>query len=79
MDRYEYKVVPFIGTIKKKENAGHVSAQLQAIINEHADRGFEFHSFGEVSIAINQGCLASLLGHGTKYTKYDQLIFRRIA
>ena len=79
MNNYIYKVIPFIGSIKKKQNAGHVSDQLQDIINEQAGLGFEFHSIGEVSIAVDQGCLASLLGRGTEYTKFDQLFFRKLS
>lgn len=77
MNRYTYTVVPFIGQINRKQKAIHVSEQLQEVINEQAKRGLEFHSLGEVSIAINQGCLAGLLGRGTEYAKFDQLVFRR--
>jgi len=77
LNRYVYKVVPFLGNIDSSQNAGHVSAQLQSVINEHAKQGMEFHSMGEVSIQIHQGCLAGLFGNGTEYAKYDQLIFKR--
>jgi len=36
---YQYFVVPFQGQIKASGNLGQVSAQLQAVINQHASQG----------------------------------------
>lgn len=77
MGRYVYSVSPFIGSIKGGQSAKDVAQQLQALINQYAQKGWEFCSVSEVNIEVAPGCLAALLGKGNEYTKYDQVIFRR--
>lgn len=72
-----YKVVPFIGKIKAGGNAQEVAAQLQAAINLNATDGWEFHSFNDVNIEVQPGCLAGLLGAKAAYVQFDQLVFKR--
>ena len=74
---FTYKVVPFIGSIKRNQGASEVSAQLESTINEYAKQGWEFYELDEVNIAVSPGCLASLFGSKTEYTKFDQVIFRK--
>jgi hypothetical protein len=77
MAQYEYKAVPFIGTIRAKQGPDFVAQQLSGVINQHAVDGWEFYQMGDVNIQINPGCLASLLGASASYIRFDQLIFRR--
>lgn len=76
----QYAVVPFIGTIKtgffSNDNARTVSDQLQAVINDHAKKGWEFVSVEKVDIEVKPGCLGSLLGQRASYISFDQVVFR---
>jgi hypothetical protein len=61
--RYEYKVIPFMGTVKSGEGADVAAMQLQHAIAEWVTKGWEFVQLGEVNIEIKPGCLAGFLGH----------------
>lgn len=77
----QYKVVPFIGTVRggafSKENASTVSAQLQALIGQHAREGWELQGIEKVGIEVQPGCIAGLLGAKPSNIDFDQVIFRR--
>ena len=77
----DYLVIPFIGRIKSgffsSENAETVSRQLQSLINQYSQQGWEFHNIAKVDIEVAPGCLASLFGAKTSYITFDQVIFRR--
>ena len=80
--KYEYKVVPFIGKLRSGlfgsiEDAGEVSKQLGAVINEHANQGWEFAGLNDVNIEIKPGCFAGLFGSKTAYIPLNQVIFKR--
>ena len=81
MQTYQYLVVPFIGRLKSGlfsvQDAGVVSQQLGALINQYAAQGWEFTAFNDVNIEIKPGCLASLLGRKTEFMPFDQVVFRR--
>ena len=77
MAKYEYKVVPFIGRIKRKQSAADVSAQLEAVIDSYASEGWELYQMADVNIEVSPGCLAGLFGGKQSYVRFDQLIFRR--
>ena len=74
---YEYKVVPFIGTMKAGDEQGahKVAAQLQDLLAQVV--GWEFYRIDQVQIAVKPGCLAGLLGAKQSYISFDQVIFRR--
>ena len=82
MAAYEYRVVPFIGQIKRgvfsTENARTVSQQLQNMINKGAQQGWEFYRIDKVGIHASAGCLASLLGAKDTFLDFDQVVFRRV-
>ena len=78
MPNYQYKVVPFIGKVSAKQGASDVAQQLQGIINQHADQGWEFHTFNDVNIEVASGCLGGLLGAKSEYMRFDQLVFRAV-
>ena len=77
----DYLVIPFIGKIKSgffsSENAETVSRQLQFLINQYSQQGWEFHNIAKVDIEVTPGCLASLFGAKASYITFDQVIFRR--
>gem|GEM_PF-2224928 len=77
----DYIVVPFMGKIKSgffsSENAETVSRQLQSLINQYSQQGWEFHNIAKVDIEVTPGCLASLFGAKTSYITFDQVVFRR--
>ena len=79
--RYEYKVVPFMGQVKRgfrsMGTAGEVSRQLQTVIDEYARQGWEFYSVEKINIAVSPGCFGSLFGTSTGLIDFDQIIFRR--
>lgn len=78
---YEYLVVPFIGQVKggvfDAKSAQQVSAQLQAVINEYVQKGWEYYRIDKVNIEVAPGCLSGLLGQKATYLTFDQVIFRR--
>lgn len=79
---YEYKVVPFVGSLKSGvftvENAGKVSEQLQAVIDQNVRSGWEFYRIEKINILIKPGCLASLFGASADFITFDQVIFRKV-
>jgi hypothetical protein len=78
---YRYQVVPFLGTMNTgiftNENARTVSSQLQRLINQHAEQGWQFYSLEKVNIQTNPGCIGQLLGQSASYITFDQVIFRQ--
>ena len=73
---YEYKVIPFIGQSRGGLSAVEVARQLEAVINEHASRGWEFHQMSDVNIEVQPGCIGGLFGAKVQYVRFDQLIFK---
>ena len=82
MSQYEYRVVPFVGQLKRGvfnvENANKVSEQLQDVINKHSKQGWEFYCVDKIDIQVNPGCLAALFGAKVSVISFDQVIFRRL-
>jgi hypothetical protein len=81
MPQYEYHVVPFVGQLKRgvfsQENAQKVSQQLQSLISQYAQQGWEFYRVDKIGIVVKPGCMASLFGATADYINFDQVIFRR--
>lgn len=73
---YHYRVAPFHGRIRAGQGIEQVSSQLQDLINQYAAYGWEFVQVATVSLTINQGCLAGLLGSGSTQHSYNQVVFR---
>lgn len=77
---YEYLVYPFHGEVVgrfSESNIQRVSKQLQGVIDQYANEGWDFHSIEKVNIRVSPGCLAGLLGVPEQVIPYDQIIFRR--
>jgi hypothetical protein len=81
LSRYRYHVVPFVGRIKggTGESAATVSAQLQAVIDQYGQQGWDLYALEKVGIEVAPGCLAALFGRTVTYVNFDQIIFRREA
>lgn len=77
MSAYEYKVVPFTGSVKSSSSTGEVSSQLESLIEREATNGWEFCQLNNVNVEVKPGCLGSLLGGQVTYQQIDQVIFRR--
>jgi hypothetical protein len=79
MPDFQYRVIPFIGTIKAGEKSGAtiVAKQLEDLINKVSDHEWEFYRVDRVQIAVRPGCLGRLFGASTSYIGFDQVIFRK--
>ena len=75
--RFHYLVAPFHGHLRAGQGIEQVSAQLQGLIDHYASHGWELVQFGSVSLTVDEGCIAGLLGNRTSQRVYDQLVFRR--
>lgn len=75
----KYRVMPFIGKIKRGESSDEVSNQLEALINEGANEGWEFAQVNNVNIEVQPGCLAGLFGAKADYVRFDMVVFKRPA
>jgi hypothetical protein len=77
---YVYRFVPFIPRLKVgvfgPENAGAISAQLEALVAQFAQAGWEFVRLEQVSVVHAAGCLASLFGAKNHTVDYDLVVFR---
>lgn len=73
----KYRVMPFIGKIRNNQTAADVSNQLEQLINQGAQEGWEFVQVNNVNIEVQPGCLAGLFGAKTQYVRYDMAIFRK--
>jgi hypothetical protein len=77
MSNYSYKVVPFLGKVKSGQGASVVSNQLQNVIDQYSNEGWEFYSLSSTNIEVAPGCLAALFGAKASYVTFDQIIFRK--
>lgn len=75
---FKYRIIPFIGKIKSNETAVQVSDQLEGVINQGAQEGWEFDQLNSVNIEIKPGCLSSLFGRKSDYTRFDMVIFKKL-
>jgi hypothetical protein len=75
--KYEYRIIPFIGKIKNNEGASVAAKQLQLVINQNVNAGWEFVQLGDVNIEVQPGCLDGFFGKKASYITFDQIIFKR--
>lgn len=75
----KYRVIPFIGKIKSSQSAKDVSDQLEVLINQGAQLGWEFVQINNVNIEVQPGCLAGIFGAKADYVRYDMAVFRKDA
>ena len=76
----EYKVIPFTARLdQKKDTVSVVAAQLEAVIKEHHEHGWEYMRLESVSTYIqpDNGCF----GIGAKpgyITTYQMIVFSKM-
>ena len=75
--KYQYKIVPFIGKIRSDQGADIAAQQLESVISQYVNAGWEFVQLGDVNIEVQPGCLAGLFGQKSAYITFDQIIFRK--
>lgn len=73
-----YKVVPFLAQITRKDTTTTVAEQLQSVINNYSDQGWEYVRLEvvETRIAPDAGCF----GFGAKpefTTVFRMIVFRK--
>lgn len=73
----KYRVIPFIGKIKNSQSAKEVSDQLESLLNQGAQEGWEFVQINNVNIEVQPGCLAGLFGAKADYVRFDMAVFRK--
>ncbi|WP_343692084.1 hypothetical protein [Chitinophaga sp.] len=74
----EFKVVPFMAQITRNDTSSTVAKQMQIIIDNYANQGWEYTRMDSVEthIAADQGCF----GVGAKpsfVTTYTVLVFKK--
>lgn len=79
-----YRVIPFVGKIKGKQTAKEASDQLETLLNQGAQEGWEFVQINNVNIEVQPGCLVAFFrglrgGSTADYVRVDMAIFRRQA
>jgi len=77
---YEYKMVqiPPAITVNAKEARGQEAAYyLQATVNEHAAKGWDFYRVDTVGVVTNPSCLGSLFGQKQTVMDYFVITFRK--
>lgn len=75
----DYKVVPFVESLDlKNEKRSHVSNQLEILIKEYSNQGWEYVRLESVTTIVkpDMGCFG--LGAKPGYTIYSQMVvFKR--
>lgn len=79
MPTFEYRILPFLGDIRSRDqrSAQRVSEQLKATIDANIGDGWEFYRIDQVQILVRPGCLAAIFGARASTMALDQVIFRR--
>lgn len=77
---YTYKmqqVPPNISIESKGQKGNEAAAYLEAVVNEQARNGWEFHRVDPIGVQVRPGCLASLFGQKADETTYYVITFRK--
>lgn len=80
--RFEYKVVPFHGQLRRfvfnDDGVGKVAADLQNLLNTMSTEGWDFVRVDEIQVSQSAGCLAYVLGNkGSSVFRMHLVVFRR--
>ena len=76
---YEFKMVQLPQNfVVKKDTGTEIAAHLQNIIFEHSKQGWEFYRIDQVGVAVQPGCMGSLMGVKQTFTYYNIVSFRRL-
>jgi hypothetical protein len=72
-----YKTVAFHADIRKKDGAAGVARELEAVLNAHAEQGWEYVGMTTLTYSVGAGCLASFLGAKAQIGQLDAVVFKR--
>ena len=74
----EYKVLPFVASIGTQEGSQQAAAQLEALIQSHAQAGWEYVRLESVEtfVAGTQGCFG-LGATPATIRSYSMVVFRK--
>jgi hypothetical protein len=77
---YQYKMVqvpPIIKIKSKEHHGGEAAAYLEEIVNQYAQKGWEFYRVDTLGVHTTPGCLASLFGRKEELIEYYVVTFRK--
>jgi hypothetical protein len=77
---YQYKMVqvpPAIRVKAKEHQGGEAAAYLEEIVNEWAQKGWEFYRVDSIGVRTEPGCLGSLIGQKVQLMEYYVITFRK--
>jgi hypothetical protein len=77
---YEYNMVQIASDLTVSANArqGNEAADyMQQVVNEEAIDEWEFYRVDSISVEVQPGCIASLIGLKSTYYNYRVITFRR--
>ena len=78
---YSYKMVQIPPNIQINEGAstkGVAASYLEAVVNEYAQKGWDFFRVDQIGIQIYPGCLSRLVGVGVQTVAYYVVTFRKL-
>jgi hypothetical protein len=75
--KYKYKMVQLPQTfLLKKDTGNEIAGYLESLTHKLGEKGWEFYRIDSVGVAVQPGCLASLLGARQSMTYYNIVTFR---
>lgn len=77
---YQYKMVqvpPGIRVKAKEHQGGEAAAYLEEIVNQWAQKDWEFFRVDSIGVRTEPGCLASLFGQKAQTLEYYVVTFRK--
>lgn len=78
--QYEYYVQAIPPTITGETTAGpaeHAAKYLQNLINQRAEKGWEFYRVEQLAVKTPPGCVGKFLGHSEELTEHYLVVFRK--
>jgi len=70
------QVPPNISVEMKSHKGNEAAAYLQNIVNEHAEKGWEFYRIDSIGVQLQPGCFAALGGKKAENNEYYVITFR---
>jgi hypothetical protein len=77
---YQYKMLqvpPVIRVKAKEQQGGEAAAYLEEVVNDWAQKGWEFYRVDPIGIRTEPGCLGSLIGQKVQLLEYYVITFRK--
>lgn len=77
---YTYKMVqipPNVSVEMKGRKGNEAAVYLQTVVNQHAEKGWEFQRVDSIGIQVRPGCLGGLFGQKPEQEQYYVITFRK--